>query len=394
MRIRLSLHILALLIFAAPAHAAEPGSVASNTNSMETQLVQSILSVSDNNLDAALSEVETVVRENPNFKLAQLIKGDLLLARATGLKNFGNVHAAAGRLQDFRDEARVRVRRYEERTASTLIPAFLWKLDPEQRYAIVVDVSKSTLYLYENVNGEPQYVTDFYVSSGKMGSEKLSEGDQKTPLGVYLIKTSLPKSQLTDLYGSAAYPLNYPNEWDRREGRDGHGIWLHGTPSNTYSRAPRASNGCVVLANQDLDNLGRVLQVGITPVIITNQMDWTDDQSRADRDALLKEIEQWRSDWASRNTDTYLEHYATDFSTGEMNFAEWARQKRMVNAGKSWIKVGISNLSVFAYPSQPGLVVVTFEQDYASSNLSNRMKKRQYWMKRDNQWRIVYEGAA
>jgi hypothetical protein len=38
--------------------------------------------------------------------------------------------------------------------------------------------------------------------------------------------------------------------------------------------------------------------------------------------------------------------------------------------------------------------LVNFEQDYASSNLNNRMKKRQYWMKRGERWQIVYEGAA
>jgi hypothetical protein len=39
--------------------------------------------------------------------------------------------------------------------------------------------------------------------------------------------------------------------------------------------------------------------------------------------------------------------------------------------------------------------VVTFTQDYASNNLTNSMKKRQYWLREsDNRWRIVYEGAA
>ena len=54
----------------------------------------------------------------------------------------------------------------------------------------------------------------------------------------------------------------------------------------------------------------------------------------------------------------------------------------------------MSNVSVFAYPGSENLVVVTFNQDYSSNNLSNRMKKRQYWKLDDNQWKIVYEGAA
>ena len=395
---RISLLLPALLFASAlalnTAYAAEHGVTTTDSHNMEALLVESMLSISNNKLDVALNEVDSLLKINPNFKLAQLIRGDLLLARARPLNDFGNAPDAAARMADFRDEARVRLHRFQEQSPATLIPKFLWQLDPQQRHVIVVDIGKSTLYLYENVDGEPHYVADYYISSGKKGSEKLSEGDQKTPLGVYFIKSSLPKSKLTDFYGSAAYPLTYPNEWDRRQGRDGHGIWLHGTPSDTYSRPPRASNGCVVLPNEDLDSIGKILQVGVTPVIITNQMDWSDEQSKSDRAALLNEIEQWRTDWVSLDTDIYLKHYARDFSNSDANFSDWARQKKMVNAGKSWIKVNISNLSVFSYPNQPDLAVVNFEQDYQSSNLNNRMKKRQYWMKRDSRWQIIYEGAA
>jgi len=376
-----------------PAYAGEHGGAA-GSRSMEALLVESMLSISNNKLDVALNEIDSLLRINPNFKLAQLIRGDLLLARTRPLSDFGNAPGAAARMEDFRDEARVRLHRFQEQSPATRTPKFLWRLDPQQRHAIVVDTSKSTLYLYENIDGEPRYVADYYISSGKKGSEKLSEGDKKTPLGVYFVKSSMSKSQLSDFYGSAAYPLSYPNEWDRRQGRDGHGIWLHGTPSDTYSRPPRSSSGCVVLTNEDLDQLGKVLQIGITPVIITNQMDWSDEQSNSDRAALLNEIEQWRADWAGLDTDTYLTHYARNFSSSGADYADWARQKKQVNAGKSWIKVSISNLSVFAYPNQPDMAVVNFEQDYASNNLNNRMKKRQYWMKRDNRWQIVYEGAA
>ena len=383
--------ILACACALPAAYAADRGDPAVSRN-MEALLVKSLLSVSNNKLDVALHEVDSVLKINPNFKLAQLVRGDLLLARSRPLNNFGN--DTTGRMDDLRDEARIRLQRIQEQPSSTMVPRFLWQMDARQHYAIVVDISKSTLYLYENVNGEPRYVADYYISSGKRGSEKLVEGDQKTPLGVYFVNARLPKSQLTDFYGDVAFPLNYPNEWDRKQGRNGHGIWLHGTPSDTYSRPPRASNGCVVLTNEDLDRLGKVVQVGVTPVIITNHMDWSDAQEMAERSALLGEIEQWRTDWASLDADTYLKHYASSFFGNGMNLPAWTQQKKQVNAGKTWIKVNLSNMSIFAYPNQPDLVVVNFEQDYSSSNLSNRMKKRQYWIKHDGRWQIVYEGAA
>jgi murein L,D-transpeptidase YafK len=371
------------------AHAGERDSSA-----MEALLVKSMHSVGSNRLDVALNEIDSLLKINPNFKLAQMLKGDLLMARARPLNGFGNdPDAPSDRLNDLRDEARARLQRVQQQPV-TSVPRFIWQLNSQQRYAIVVDTSKSTLYLYENVNGTPRYVENFYISVGKKGADKLIEGDQKTPLGVYFVNAHLDKKQLTDFYGSGAYPINYPNEWDTRLGRNGHGIWLHGTPSDTYSRPPLASNGCVVLSNDDLSHLGKSVQVGTTPVIITNQMDWRDDADESERAALMIAIEQWRSDWASINSDAYLTHYASDFATGKFTLDSWSTQKRLVNSGKTWIKVGISDMSIFPYPNQPNLVVVNFEQDYASNNLENRMKKRQYWMKRDNRWQIVYEGAA
>jgi len=366
----------------------------STSRDMEQELARSLRAVGENHLDVALNEVDSLLKVYPNFKLAQLVRGDLLLARSKPISDFGDApNAPRDRVQDLREEANVRLQRVQQQQPIA-VPRYLWQLSPKQRYAVVVDTGRSTLYLYENINGEPRYVSDFYISVGKKGADKVSEGDQKTPLGVYFVNEHLSRDKLTDFYGPGAFPLSYPNEWDKRLGRDGHGIWLHGTPSDTYSRPPRASNGCVVLANNDFNELGTHLQIGITPVIIASKIDWSDEADRAERAALMKEIEQWRSDWASRNTEAYLAHYAHDFSTGSMNLSAFSEQKRLVNSGKTWIKVRMSNVSIFPYPNQPDLVVVNFEQDYDSNNLSNHMNKRQYWMKRNGRWQIVYEGAA
>jgi len=388
MKTRLS-SLLLLLPFIGLSANAEPDS-----RDMEQILAKSLRAVSDNRLDVALNEVDSLLKINPNFKLAQLVKGDLLLARSRTINDFGDApNAPRDRIQDLREEAQVRLQRAQQQHPVS-VPRYLWQLNPKQRHVVVVDTSKSTLYLYENVNGTPHYVADFYITMGKKGPDKVVEGDQKTPLGVYFVESFIPQKKLADLYGSGAYPISYPNEWDSRQGRNGHGIWLHGTPSDTYSRPPRASNGCVVLTNSDLLRLGKDIQVGITPVIITNGIDWMSDSDNSERENLLLAIEQWRSDWESRDTDKYLSHYADDFNTGKTSFSDFAAHKRLVNSGKSWIKVKVENLSLFPYPTQPDLVVVDFEQAYDSNNLSNRMHKRQYWQKREGHWQIVYEGAA
>lgn len=385
------MRIVAFLLLA---FSAFPATAEAPSRDLELALAKSLNAVRNNRLDIALNEVDSLLKLNPNFKLAQLVRGDLLLARSRPISDFGNApNAPRDQVQDLREEANARLQRVQQQQPIA-VPKYLWQLSPKQRHAVVVDTSKSTLYLYENVNGEPHYVADFYISVGKKGSDKLAEGDQKTPLGVYFVDGHFSRNKLADFYGAGAYPLSYPNEWDKRQGRKGHGIWLHGTPSDTYSRPPLSSNGCVVLANNDLTDLGTHLQIGITPVIITRTMDWSDDADRSERDSLLKAFEQWRSNWSSLDTDAYLSHYAKDFSSGNVKLPAFAQQKRLVNSGKTWIKVKVSDLSVFPYPNQPDMVVVSFEQDYDSNNLSNRMHKRQYWIKREGRWQIIYEGSA
>ena len=362
----------------------------------EALLVNGLLEISHSHLDTAMIEIDNAIKAYPNFRLAHLIKGDLLLAHTRPINTIGDApNAPRQRIMDLREEAKARLQRRSQNRPLGEIPKYLLQMQPEQHYAIVVDVSLSTLYVYQNANGEPRYVADFYISSGKNGAEKLKEGDQRTPLGVYYVTADLPKSQLSDFYGAGAYPISYPNEWDRQHGRNGHGIWLHGTPSDTYSRPPHSSNGCVVLTNQDLATLGKTLQVGLTPVIIAEHVEWASAESwRTERDALSNQIENWRREWENRDTEAYLGYYAKSFNANGQTLAQWTDQKRRVNQAKSWITVRISNVSMFLYPGYGNLAVVNFDQDYSSSNLSTRMKKRQYWINENKHWKIIYEGAG
>jgi murein L,D-transpeptidase YafK len=361
----------------------------------EAMLVQALMDIRDNRLSAALDRVNALLAVKPDFRLAQLIRGDLLMARAHALSRMGAADAPPERINDLRDEARARLTRYELQPPIDRVPRYLLQMRAEQRYAIVVDTAKSTLYVFENRADGPHYVTDYYVTVGKNGTNKLREGDKKTPLGVYHVQSQLPSNRLGDFYGVGAFPINYPNEWDAREGRNGHGIWLHGTPRDTYSRPPRASDGCVVLTNEDLADLSKRLQIGLTPVIIADNIDWVPAQTTRDtQHGLAQDLERWRNDWESRDTERYLTHYARNFGAEGMGLTDWSAQKRRVNAGKEWIKVGISDISIFLYPGRDDLAVIDFAQDYASSNLSHKMKKRQYWIREGAQWKILYEGAA
>jgi murein L,D-transpeptidase YafK len=362
-------------------------------NEIEGSLVRAIVGMREAGWKHAMGEIDKALDRNPNYKLAHLVKGDMLMARAGKPVAFASLAATPADVAPLQDEARVRLQRYLDAPRVDYLPAPVMQLAPSQNHVLLVDTSRSRLFVYANDLGRPRYVTDFYISLGKNGVEKSREGDQKTPLGVYRI-TSL-REKLPDFYGPGAFPIDYPNDWDKMNGRKGHGIWLHGTPSATYARPPWATDGCVVLTNDDLYKLSKYVDVSRTPVVIGQGVEWQDSRRwEADREAFLAAFNQWKKDWESRDIERYFSHYSAEFRTESRDLASWKVSKRRTNSGKAWIKVGVDDLSLFAYPGTKDMMMVTFEQDYRSNNLSNRTVKRQYWVREGKGWRILHEAVV
>ena len=360
------------------------------SNEVEGALVRAIVGLREQGLKTAMAEVDRMLERNPNYKLGRLMQGDLLMARAGKPVAFAAKVASVESTAPLQDEARVRMKRYFDAPPVNYLPAPLLQLSSKQSHAILIDTERSRLFVYANDLGRPRYVADFYISLGKNGVDKTREGDQKTPIGVYTILSQ--KEKLPDFYGPGAFPISYPNEWDRANGRDGHGIWLHGTPSDTYARPPRATDGCIVLTNEDLARLSKYVDVSRTPVVIGTAIEWRSPQAwEADRSSFLKAFGQWKADWESLDTTRYLSNYSAHFRSKDHDLAAWAASKRKVNSGKTWVKVGVNDVSLFAYPGQPDLMMITFEQDYRSNNMSKRTLKRQYWAREGSRWRIVQE---
>lgn len=359
----------------------------------DRQMVNSLLAVSQSRMPEALTTVDKLTQQHPNFRLAQLVKGDLLLARAQPLQTLGNTGDPRNvELEQLRDEARQRVRAVTEALPDDKVPVYLLNLDESYRHALVVDASRSRLYVYENRAGLPVRIADYYITIGKAGTGKQKEGDNRTPIGIYTISSFKAPRELTDFYGGGAFTLSYPNEWDTRQGRNGHGIWIHGSPSNTYSRTPRASEGCVVLSNEDLGRIGKFVEIGKTPVIIAEQVEWVDyNVLDARRNDLTAAPDRWRTDWESRDTDRLLSHYADSFRAGSQDLRSFAANKRKANASKTWIKVGLNRVSLMLYPERPDFALVSFVQDYQSSNLSDTTPKRQFWSRENGHWKIIHE---
>ena len=357
----------------------------------EARLIAALDDMQAGRLDEALNGLTELVRERPTFRLAQMFYGQLLSAKA----------GSAGTLIDVSDpqyaglieEARLRLRQWERGIPENALPDAVLRLGEDVDYALLVDLYDARLYVLRNENGVPRVIRDFYAAMGKAGAGKQVRGDNRTPIGVYRITEWLPGSGLPDLYGAGAYPVDYPNRWDRFRRRTGSGIWLHGVPRNTYSRPPRSSEGCVTMANDDLEALAAYVTPGRTPVVFADHVEWLNpEQVQQQREDLLAHIHRWRSHWAALDTEAYLAWYADDFTAGNMNRARFAAHKRRVNAGKRYIDVQLENLSLFRYPGETGLYLAQFTQHYASDNYRSQTLKEQFWrLREDGGWEIVKE---
>ncbi len=382
-----------------------------NRDLVEKLLVESLMQIARGETKQAMDTVDELIRTTPNFKLAHLIRGDLLSAQGQTINPFGHTAAISAaeksqEIEGLREEARTRLNYYFSTDNQRQVPNIAVQMNAKQTHLILIDTVKSRLFVYKKTNTGLQHVADYYVTIGKNGADKNVEGDKRTPIGLYFASKKLT-TPLSDFYGEGAYPLNYPNALDKHYKKTGHGIWLHGTPKDTYSRPPRASDGCVVLSNPDLNKLASILDIGNTPVIISDNVEWVSNieasAQTTELSTLNKALEKWQQDWVSQNTDKYLSHYSNQFFYSDGTLSEWADHKRRVQAGKPKVAIKISDVSMFGYPNlrksnnlspNTKIIVVDFDQYYESPTLKNKMRKRQYWTNENNQWKIIYEGAA
>lgn len=339
----------------------------------------------------ALKNLEGLTRQEPGFRLGQLIYGELLAALSNDTPGAASDTVE---LQTLAEEARVRLASEKAVPPKGSVPDSVLQLAPLYRQLILVDLPRARLYVLDNKDGQLTLVRHQYIGIGKNGYGKQKKGDQRTPVGVYHVTGWKGDAELPELYGSGAFPLSYPNPWDVFKKRDGTGIWLHGVPRSMYNRPPRSSEGCVTMANDDLLALKPYIALGLTPVVLSDTVQWLPpDMVRADREAWSTRVETWRKDWASKDTDAYLAHYGSEFSTEGMGLAAFSAHKRRVNAGKKFINVELRDLSLYRYPAagEP-LVLAEFTLDYKSDNYATVSRKQQFWrQEKDGSWKIFRE---
>ena len=366
--------------------------------SPEGLLIQSYQHLARGEESQALDKVETLVKRRPDFALAQLLLGDLLLARSghPGAAAQGPellASAPVGASEGLRAEARLRLAALVERPPADALPKPLLNLAPGVRHAIVVDTHRARLYLFENGPEGLKLLRDHYVSIGKLGTGKQVEGDQRTPLGTYHI--GLRRDEAAARYGAAALPLNYPNEYDRVLGRSGSSIWLHGERAGNYARGPQSTDGCIVLSNDDMKLLADTVAARETPVVIVEQVSWVK-RSEAAKLAPDRSFEaayqRWHEARMAQDAQQLRSFYEPGLERGsdsaaprlEANLARMSKHELPVQS--------LERLSMLPWPDEPKVKIVTY-RELSPSDGGRPKLKRQYWREQqDGRWAIFFDG--
>lgn len=376
-----------------------------SSSQAEAQLIHIYQLIGAGQNREALNAAEKLVKTQPNFQLAHLVHGDLLSSFARPVRNLGDVpftaSLASTSLSDLREESSQRIKALQERPPADSLPAAFLALSPRNKHAIAVDASRSRLYLFENSSHGVHLIADYYISIGKLGIEKLVEGDQRTPLGVYFITQNLDRKKLTDFYGTGALPINYPNPLDLRRGKTGSGIWLHGTPSTQFARPPKASDGCVVLTNTDLEKILSNVRIRTTPVVIADHLQWVSKHAlKTESEQFANTLQAWLSAKSNSDFVTLINFYSHDFSSYGKNLVEWARTLGADVAKLSGKQLTLTELSILRWTDKSDVMVVTFDEIAKGTNLGafamrNPIStKRQYWIREGNFWKIFFEGTV
>ena len=345
---------------------------------------------------AALNMAQQLVQAYPDFRLAQLVHGDILASRQRPVRGLGDVPnplnpQGAESLNELRAESQVRLKALTERPPDGALPAEFINLSARNRHAIAVDTSRSRLYLFANSATGLRLVADYYISVGKSGVEKKAEGDLRTPLGVYFITSNLDPKSLTNFYGAGALPINYPNMLDSHRGKTGKGIWLHGTPPGQFSRPPYATDGCVVLANPDLRHVIKTVEIGTTPVVISQRLKWVaPGKTQTEAQAFRSTLTDWQQAKSAGNINDLLHHYSPNLNSYGKTLNDWTPVLRNEQAHIKGRKLELKDLSLLRWIDATDTMIVTFGEVPNGSRTGP--VKRQYWARQGSQWKIFFEG--
>ncbi|MEF3254714.1 MAG: L,D-transpeptidase family protein [Deferribacterales bacterium] len=258
----------------------------------------------------------------------------------------------------------------------------------EQQQVFIVDKGEKKSYLLEIKNDNLKIIKEFNdIIIGAGNGDKLKVGDLKTPVGIYYVTGYIPPSKLSSIYGTGAFPLNYPNFVDKLNGKTGYGIWIHGRDPKEDKQA---SKGCVVLHNKDIDFLKGVNFIN-TPVIITEHISYTDLMNyNSEKSYWLNFLNEYYESWKNNDINRLSKLIHVKFKDSKhSNYSEYIKRKKRLMELYPEKTIIFDNIKIFK--ENDSEVVYDFDQYYSAPNITTFGTKRLYLIKEVDDFKIMAE---
>ncbi|MDR3012712.1 MAG: L,D-transpeptidase family protein [Chitinispirillales bacterium] len=275
-------------------------------------------------------------------------------------------------------------------------------------HLVLVDKAAKIMYIYKEGPSGWEILRAYPIATGEVDGPKRVEGDKKTPEGEYFIVGRKHRSELTAIYGPAAFILDYPNPEDRAAGRTGHGIWIHG--SDRGDIPPLFTQGCVAVSNPDILDFAGIIRnwAGVPVVIVSGEetpeahfasVDFERVASRRTETALYhtrrqSEFERivmnWKRAWESKDIDAYTTFYSTaTFVNGRQSWDAYREHKLRTFAAYEVINIGITGFMLTELTSNAA--TVKFNQTYTTNLNRIENAKRLIFRRVQGEWKIHRE---
>lgn len=257
------------------------------------------------------------------------------------------------------------------------------------KYVFLVDKSLRKLYVFERDNESIKKVEELTADIGKNNGKKEKENDHKTPEGIYFFQEKKTQPEIPfKLYGQMAFTMDYPNLFDKREGKTGYGIWLHSVPDDVP--LTRGSRGCVVVRNNEIARLEKYITFKQTPILIFDKVNYVPvSEHKKLRDEKASFLKSWIEAWESKDIDRYISYYDESFSAPGFNsFKAWKRHKERLKGKYGFIQIRLEQPFLLVHADK---MIIRTLQKYTSDQHTDYGVKIVYAVLKDGKYKIVRE---
>jgi murein L,D-transpeptidase YafK len=189
------------------------------------------------------------------------------------------------------------------------------------------------------------------------------------------------------IYGSGAYPLNYPNPIDRIKKRTGSGIWVHGLNPNGHK--PN-TEGCIAMENIDFDRVTDRFDVGMPVVVLDNASFMTEGDYIAERERQIGFLQDFLAAWSGGDYDRFASYVHPEYKS----YAAANAKAYLTSKGhlmKLYPEKQVQADDINIYVQTDNTAVYDFNQFYCAANVVTYSNKRIYLSTDEDKYKIISE---